>query len=332
MASSDEHRSEASLTESDALPLSRLNLNDNNTTEDEQQPPIFRIAAELRNRIYELAIPTSTTILLRVENVTAASKPTIRFHPALPPLHYVCRRTHNQCPLYQYYTNNTILFADDMLRLRILDALVATRGDIIKAITSVKVTLVTGSIEEVGESHRKITIRFTLTKSPSTGAVDVKDLRVTSRSSQHENLCFCGTLYRAQQVDGSVFGTLRTFVARFESVAHASTSSSDSFTERHCIQCGKKTICTLLPSQNSARQADPREQQDRGPVQPATVLYDEATWMSMVSLPIMRSSDADPRDDFQLREEFQEAPSGADRRQDESGKDVLHRELHETRV
>ncbi|KAK5693919.1 hypothetical protein LTR97_009536 [Elasticomyces elasticus] len=332
MASFDDHRSVALPTELDALSLSRLSNITLNTTQDEQQPPIFRTAAELRNCIYELAIPTSTTILLRVENVTAASKPTIRFHPALPPLHYVCRRTHNECPLYQYYTNNTFLFADDMLRLRILDALVATRGDIIKAITSVKVTLVTGSIEEVGESHRKITIRFTLTKSPSTGAVDVKDLRVTSRSSQHENLCFCGTLYGAQQGDGSVFGTLRTFVARFESVAHASTSSSDSFTEKHCNQCGKKTICTRLRSQNSVGQADPRVQHDRGPVQPATDPYDKATWMAMVSLPIMRNSESDPRDDFQLREEFQEAPSGAERRQDESGKDVLHRELHGTRA
>ncbi|KAK5722313.1 hypothetical protein LTR15_005542 [Elasticomyces elasticus] len=283
MASSDEHRSETSLTESDALPLSRLNLNDNNTTEDEQQPPIFRIAAELRNRIYELALPSSTTIPLRLENITAASKPTIRFHPALPPLYYLCRRTHNEFPLYQYYTNNTFLFTGPFLSLRILDTLVATRGEAIKTITSAKVTLVTDWIADVERGlSKKVTIRFMLIKPSSTAAVEVRNLTTTSSFGSSEDLCFCGTLSKSQQDfprDSSVFGTLRTFVARFESVTQPARTESitqlvakagDSLFDRECAQCGKKTIHRHVRSRMTREAVPdaPREQHDRDPIVP----------------------------------------------------------------
>ncbi|KAK5704519.1 hypothetical protein LTR17_021827 [Elasticomyces elasticus] len=277
MASFDDHRSKALPTESNALSLSRLNNKALNTTEDEQQPPIFRIAAELRNRIYELALPFSTTILLRVENVTAASKPTIRFHPALPPLHYVCRRTHNECPLYQYYTNNIFLFTGAILSLRNLDALVATRGEVIKTITSAKVTLVTGAIADIYASVRKITIRFSLSKSPSTGTIEVKNLTTTSNVSSPENLCFCGTLHRPQhdlQQDGSVLETLRAFVAQFEPVV----DEFKSLYEKECDKCGKKTIHCYGGSRSATKAVRdaPREQHDRDPIVPQNWYDDDS--------------------------------------------------------
>ncbi|KAK6401699.1 hypothetical protein LTR81_023188 [Elasticomyces elasticus] len=97
------HPNETLANSAEELSLTRLSLNDNTTParasdvlDNDQRPPLFRIAAELRNRIYELVVQNETTILLRVEKgerfgfwffLFGGKRHVLRILPAMPPLH-----------------------------------------------------------------------------------------------------------------------------------------------------------------------------------------------------------------------------------------------------
>ncbi|KAK5674208.1 hypothetical protein LTS10_013045 [Elasticomyces elasticus] len=195
------------------LSPTRLGLNNNTTPasasdvlDNEQQPPLFRIAGELRNLVYELAMQNETTILLRVEEgerlgshffLPKDRKRVLRILPAMPPLHQVCRSMRDESPTYHYYAKNTFLFTDSVLSIRFLDSLVAIRGDVVKSMENVKVYMATQDIFGMpgmpAYHPDSLRIRFSITKQGN-GVVGIQDLTSTTHTAQRIKVCFCEAL------------------------------------------------------------------------------------------------------------------------------------------
>ncbi|KAK5704520.1 hypothetical protein LTR17_021828 [Elasticomyces elasticus] len=260
MAKSNDYGSRAVATKPDLPSSSRSSLEDNDTAistsnvpDDEQQPPLFRIAAELRNLIYELAMQNETAILLRLEEGERLDSPLIlsndrksvlRILPAMPPLHRVCRSMRDECPTYHYYAKNTFLFTDSVLSVRFLDLLVATRGNVVRSMENVKVYMATQDIFGMPGMPRhqadSLRIRFSMTKQDN-GVVEIQDVTSTTHTAQRMKVCFCEALRVVQQGKehgSSVFETLRAFVAEYEQVGYQKAKGKGHWAAKSCLQCG----------------------------------------------------------------------------------------------
>ncbi|KAK5739804.1 hypothetical protein LTR17_005090 [Elasticomyces elasticus] len=243
MASFDDHRSEAHPTASDALSLSRLSLNDDNTSlnaaEEKQQPPIFRIAAELRNQIYELASPAPGVILVRAEIL---SRPAIiRFHPKPPPLYYTCSRMRHEYPLYDYYATNTFLFTDNMMEKPILWTFARLRGELVHNISSLKVNITHLLPSMVLFTGMRFSVRFSI-KMLKTGKIVFEDFISKDSEKSNDSLCFCELAWLAEEATSNgcgVFRTLQAFVEVHTSDRKLGKDDCDVLT---CQKCGMKTI------------------------------------------------------------------------------------------
>ncbi|KAK4959480.1 hypothetical protein LTR10_004285 [Elasticomyces elasticus] len=260
MANSNDHRNEAVATKPDSLSLTRLSWNNNDTAvstsdvpDDEQQSPLFRIAAELRNIIYELAMQNETSILLRIEEGERLGsvvfppeerKRVLRILPAVQPLHQVCRSMRDECPTHHYYAKNTFLFTDSVLSVRFLDLLVATRGKAVRSMENVKVYMATQDIFSMPGMPTyqadSLRIRFSMTKQDN-GVVEIQDLTSTTHTAQRMKVCFCQTLRVVQQGKehgSSVFEALRAFVAEYEQVGYQKAKGKGHWAAKSCLQCG----------------------------------------------------------------------------------------------
>ncbi|KAK5722312.1 hypothetical protein LTR15_005541 [Elasticomyces elasticus] len=267
MANSNDHRSRAVATKPDLPSSTRLSLKDNDRAvstsdvpNDEQQPPLFRIAAELRNIIYELAMQNETSILLRIEEgerlgsrfFPPEESKRVRILPAVPPLHQVCRSMRDECPTYHYYAKNTFLFTDSVLSVRFLGSLVATRGNVVRSMENVKVYMATQDIFSMPGMPTyqadSLRIRFSMTKQDN-GVVEIQDLTSTTHTAQRIKVCFCEALRVIQQGKehgSSVFEALRAFVAEYEQVGYQKAKGKGHWGAKSCLQCGNVAGVRML--------------------------------------------------------------------------------------
>lgn len=111
-------------------------------SEEAQLPPMLRLPAELRVRIYELAMPTTATnILLRYDHPKAPAGHRSFEPEAPPPIDHVCRRLCEDGPVHDYYAKNVFILYDHILELSTFDKFVRSSGRLVKAITNVKVNI-----------------------------------------------------------------------------------------------------------------------------------------------------------------------------------------------
>lgn len=119
-------------------------------TQQQEPPPLLALPAEVQNYIFELSMPTHTTICLRAENVTTNYRqPRFRLHPSLPPLYSTCKQIRAAFPIAQYYKNNTFLITDNMLRPGAMSAFLSARQPVIKYLARVRIS------HSVGEGRER---------------------------------------------------------------------------------------------------------------------------------------------------------------------------------
>ncbi|KAK3625738.1 hypothetical protein LTR56_020242 [Elasticomyces elasticus] len=207
----------------------------NTTPGQDEGPGLLRIAPELRNEICELTMPKATTIQLR-----AVKKPgdasTVHFQPTLPPLYYVCRQLHQEYPLFDYYTKNTFLFTDSIMKAPVLEAFVTARGEIVSLINSVKVNVTKSDLSVLAissDAGSVYPVRFSLVKTES-GTV----IFTPSRDSI---LCLCETKQLAEQSSQrrlSLIAILQAFVAEY-AVLDTQLTRTDHY---QCADCSRTKI------------------------------------------------------------------------------------------
>ncbi|KAK5674210.1 hypothetical protein LTS10_013047 [Elasticomyces elasticus] len=205
------------------------------TPGQDEGPGLLRIAPELRNSISELTMPKATTIQLR-----AVKKPgdasTLHFQPTLPPLYYVCRQLHQEYPLFDYYTNNTFLFTDSIMKAPVLEAFVAARGEIVNLINSVKVNVTKSFLSVLAissDAGSVYPVRFSLAKT--------KEGTVIFTPSRDTILCLCETKQLAEQSSQrrlSLIAILQAFVAEY-AVLDTQLTRTDHY---QCADCSRTKI------------------------------------------------------------------------------------------
>lgn len=106
----------------------------------EQDSPLVKLPAELKNRIFELAMPTNTVIAIRAESANSENRLwrlesqvplraelSYKYRPLAPPLLSVCREFRNDASA-MYYGSNTWLLWDVALQPKAFEGFVAARG------------------------------------------------------------------------------------------------------------------------------------------------------------------------------------------------------------
>lgn len=107
----------------------------------QQDCPLLRLPGEIKNRIFELAIPNGTTILASARRLPREEgKFAYQFYPALPPISAVCRQVRAEA-MPQYYANNTFHLADTIFKPHALQACIAGRMPAIVHIHNARATL-----------------------------------------------------------------------------------------------------------------------------------------------------------------------------------------------
>ncbi|KAK4540588.1 hypothetical protein LTR36_009118 [Oleoguttula mirabilis] len=137
-----------------------------------QDSPLLRLPAALKNMIYELATPSSTTLLLRAERRTTTKGTTYRIYPDLPVLTAVCRETRNEYPLELYHADNTFLFTDGMFNRGVLAAFFNARGKAAEAIASLKANFV-ATLGHAKASEQAASQQQPASSAPSASSVPV---------------------------------------------------------------------------------------------------------------------------------------------------------------
>ncbi|KAK5674211.1 hypothetical protein LTS10_013048 [Elasticomyces elasticus] len=165
------------------------------TEEPQQESGLLSIAPELRNAIYELAV-TGLTSTLHVETITSESShqkqrtdpsditqgTVLRFDLGLPALYYACRSTHDEFPLARFYANNTFVFTDCITHPKILDALMSTCPDAVKAMRSIKVKISRTSIPTRIFTERPSSCSFELCRLDN-GEIKSDELLTTAKEA-----------------------------------------------------------------------------------------------------------------------------------------------------
>ncbi|KAK5693916.1 hypothetical protein LTR97_009533 [Elasticomyces elasticus] len=197
----------------------------------DEGPGLLRIAPELRNSISELTMLKATTIQLRAVKKSS----TVHFQPTLPPLYYVCRQLHQEYPLFDYYTKNTFLFTDSIMKAPVLEAFVTARGETVHLINSVKVNVnksflsVLATRSDAGSVYP---VRFSL--------VNTKTGTVKFMPSRDTILCLCETKRLAEQSSQrlSLIAILQAFEAQY-AVLDAQLTRTDHY---QCADCSRTKI------------------------------------------------------------------------------------------
>ncbi|KAK4959483.1 hypothetical protein LTR10_004288 [Elasticomyces elasticus] len=201
------------------------------TEEPQQESRLLSIAPEMRNAIYELSMPKSTA-LVRVERIGPklsyqqqlmypsgiAPGMILRFHLGLPPLYYVCRSTHKDFPLLEFYASSTFIFTDSIMQPAVLDAFMSTCAEAVTAMKSIKVSIASRSDLTLSLTQGAFDVKFRINKCEN-GEVKVGQLRTIPKASSEyygDDLCLCKLLRLARlgtQHDYSPVEVLREFLA-----------------------------------------------------------------------------------------------------------------------
>ncbi|KAK5704523.1 hypothetical protein LTR17_021831 [Elasticomyces elasticus] len=211
------------------------------TEAPQQQSKLLPIAPELRNAIYELSLPKSTTIVRvqamgpRLSYQQQLMYPggivpgaTLRFHLGLPPLYYVCRSTHNDFPLSEFYASNIFMFTDSITQTGVLEAFFSTCPVAVKEIRSIKVRIAAGSMLKCSPTRAVFDVKFSINKAED-GEVKVGELLVVPKDSVYydNDVCLCGLLRLAKH--GTQHGVTPIEILRdFLALCRAGLSSTTS--------------------------------------------------------------------------------------------------------
>lgn len=103
-----------------------------------QDSPLLRLPAEIKNRVFELVIPTNTTVILRAQAADDADRKRYIFRPLPLALLLTCRELRAEFTT-MYYATNTFLIFDTMFQPQSLARDVATRLGKASQIRRVKV-------------------------------------------------------------------------------------------------------------------------------------------------------------------------------------------------
>ncbi|KAK4977529.1 hypothetical protein LTR42_001899 [Elasticomyces elasticus] len=193
---------------------------------------LLGLPTEIREEIFKLA-SHSTNVLLHVEHISPRR---MCFQPKLPPLYYVCRLTYNEYPLEEFYANTTFVLTDSMLEMRVLEAFIATRGEAVHKIASMKINITKYLATMRAFTGMIFGVRFSMQQRD--GAVVVEQLATNSRDTgfMFAGLCVCGLMEEAGR-GGSLVLVLQALLARYEPTS-VSTADERAWWQRHCTDCG----------------------------------------------------------------------------------------------
>ncbi|KAK4890401.1 hypothetical protein LTR27_010929 [Elasticomyces elasticus] len=192
---------------------------------------LLGVPTEIREQIFKLVASNSTNVLLYVENLSPKK---LRFQPNLPPLYYTCRLTYNEFPLEGFYANTTFVLTDSMLEMRVLESFIATRGEAVHTIASIKVNITRYLATMRAFTGMIFGVRFSMQLRD--GAVVVEQLTTNFRDPDLIGLCVCGLMEEAGR-GGSLLQVLRALLARYEPTS-LSTADERAWWPRHCTNCG----------------------------------------------------------------------------------------------
>ncbi|KAK3625745.1 hypothetical protein LTR56_020249 [Elasticomyces elasticus] len=200
---------------------------------------LLGLPTEIREQIFKLA-SHSTNVLLHVEHISPRR---MRFQPKLPPLYYVCRLTYNEFPLEEFYANTTFVLTDSMLDMRVLEAFIATRGEAVHKIASMKIDITRYLPTMRAFTGTVFGVRFSMQKRDD-GVVVVERLTANSRDQDLRSgagLCKCGLLEEADQGGqrgDSLMMILQSFLARFEPTSVSAAAADErAWRSRNCTNC-----------------------------------------------------------------------------------------------
>ncbi|KAK5704514.1 hypothetical protein LTR17_021822 [Elasticomyces elasticus] len=195
---------------------------------------LLGVPTEIREQIFKVVASDSANVLLHVEHISPRR---MRFQPKLPPLYYLCRLTYNEFPLEEFYANTTFVLADSMLETRVLESFVATRGEAVHKIASIKVNITRNSATMRAFTGTVFGVRFDM--QARDGTVVVEHLTTNSRDHYFTDLCICGLMEEAGR-GGSLVQVLQALLARYEPTSLSATAAGERpWWSRGCANCGK---------------------------------------------------------------------------------------------
>ncbi|KAK3625737.1 hypothetical protein LTR56_020241 [Elasticomyces elasticus] len=175
------------------------------TEEPQQESRLLSIAPEMRNAIYELSMPKSTALVCvemmgpKLSYLQQLMYPsgiapgaTLRFHLGLSPLYYVCRSTHNDFPVSEFYASNTFNFTNSVMRPAVLDAFFSTCPAAVKEIRSIKVSISSGNNTILALTQNAFDVKFKINKAES-GELKVEDLQTIARGGSRFEQTICAS-------------------------------------------------------------------------------------------------------------------------------------------
>ncbi|KAK3113040.1 hypothetical protein LTR53_010069 [Teratosphaeriaceae sp. CCFEE 6253] len=206
-------------------------------SEPQTPSPLLALPTELQDMIYAYLLPTNSTVLLRVER--APDDRHSRVRPASPDLLHVCHQIRAEVPLHDYYAKNTFLFFDGLMSVPVLRAFVASRGEAVRAMRRIRVTLThrwPGTAAFTGDG---IYVRFSMSRAHN-GVVTLDAFDAEPRGYNFDDGEFCCCALQRLAARGSLLGSgglvglLLTFME-----GCAAEERPKYFTARRCASCGK---------------------------------------------------------------------------------------------
>ncbi|KAK5739814.1 hypothetical protein LTR17_005100 [Elasticomyces elasticus] len=196
---------------------------------------LLGVPTEIREQIFKLVSSDSTNVLLYVENLSPKK---LRFQPNLPPLYYTCRLTYNEFPLEEFYANTTFVLTDSMLEMRALESYIATRGEVVHKIASMKINITRNLATMRAFTGTIFGVRFNM--QARDGTVIVEHLTANSRDSHDfTGLCVCGLMEEAGR-GGSLLQVLQALLGRYEPTSLSATAADERpWWTRYCANCRK---------------------------------------------------------------------------------------------
>ena len=174
----------------------------------QQESPLLKLPAELKNYIFELALGSHDTVMLYVKHHPAndTAKSRLEFRPSLPAITKVCRQLRHEVSMDAYYANNTFVFSDSTFNARVLSVFKAIREPSASQMKRVKVYNSQVLRKDSDNAPCTISIRFSaeIVDSARVEITDVRTKGIETYAGQYrarEGICcyFIEKLFRIEQ-------------------------------------------------------------------------------------------------------------------------------------
>lgn len=229
----------------------------NTSSTDDTRHTLLGLPAEIKNQIFELAMPTGTVVCISAEELPtsnkavgrncSAGKARFRFHPATPALYNTCRRLRTEFPIAAYYTNNNFLVNDSMFCRGLLSAFTAGRKATLKYVSKVRV-LHKARVAHAFQMHRHVGQYFTYVFDAEVAgerSIAITANKIVGASDTVEDQYFAGldspclcTIETCAAESGSAL--LRMVCKFIDKVGERRKNLSGAYLSRgNCMRCGR---------------------------------------------------------------------------------------------